>query len=57
MVLGTDKFSYHNFVIDGVKVSWFKEVKLLGITIDDPLIFKKHIEDLCNLHGLRRSRP
>ena len=37
------------------------EVELLGITIDKPLNFKKHIENLCHaaqykLHFLRRIR-
>ena len=37
------------------------EVKLLGVTIDNELKFKKHVEDLCKkasykLHALRRIR-
>ena len=47
-----------------LQVSRSKEVKLLGITIDNKLKFKKHIEDLhledlhmtCTCHALRRLR-
>ena len=39
----------------------YNEVKLLGVTIDNELKFKKHVEDLCKkasykLHVLRRIR-
>ena len=62
MVLGTGKVNSYNVFIDGVKVSCSKEVKLLGITIDNQLKFKKHSEDLCKnasykLHILRWLRP
>ena len=62
MVLGTCKASSYNFLIDSVKFSCSKEVNLLGITIDNQLEFKKHIEDLCKkasfkLHAPRRLRP
>ena len=56
------KFQY---MVLGVKniapklIPCFNEVKLLGITINNKLKFKKHIQDLCKeafykLHGLRR---
>ena len=44
MVLGTVKISSYNLFFDGVRVFSSKEVKLLGITIDNRLKFKEHIE-------------
>ena len=44
MVLGTVKISSYNLFFDGVRVFPSKEVKLLGITIDNRLKFKEHIE-------------
>ena len=45
--------------VNGKIIPCSNEVKLLGITIDNELKFKKHIEDLCKkasykLHALRR---
>ena len=45
MVLGTVKISSYNLFFDGVRVFSSKEVKLLGITIDNLLKFKEHIEE------------
>ena len=42
LVLGTGKVNSYNLFIDGVKISCSMEVKLLGITIDNQLKFKKH---------------
>ena len=44
MVLETGKFNSYNLFIDGVKVSCFKEVKLLEITIANQL--QLNAEDL-----------
>ena len=41
MVLGTSKVNSYNLLIDGVKVPCSKEVKLLGITIENQLKFEK----------------
>ena len=48
-------------VINSIIVKESNEVKLLGITIDNKLFFKKHIENLCrtaqyNVHALTRIR-
>ena len=56
------KFNSYNLFCDSVKVSSSKEVKLLEVTIDNEIKFKKHIKDLCKkasykLHALRRLRP
>ena len=47
--------------INGKSIPCFNKVKLLGVTIDNELKSKKHIEDLCTktsykLHALRRIR-
>ena len=47
MVLGTGKVIFYNFFIDGAKVFCSKELKLLGIIIENPLEFEEHIKDLC----------
>ena len=46
---------------NSITVRESKEVILLGITIDNKLVFKKHIENLCStaqykLHALTRIR-
>ena len=48
-------------VINSITVKESNEVILLGITIDNKLVFKKHIENLCRtaqykLHALTRIR-
>ena len=62
MVLGTRRVNSYNLFIDGVKVSCSKQVKLLEITIDYQLKFKKHVGDLCKkapykLQALTSLRP
>ena len=47
--------------VNGQIIPFSNEVKLLGITTDNELKFKNHIEDLCKkasykLHVLRRIR-
>ena len=47
--------------VNGQTIPFSNEVKLLGITTDNELKFKNHIEDLCKkasykLHVLRRIR-
>ena len=44
MVLRTGKINSYNLFIDAVKVSSFSEVKLLEVTIDNQIKFKKHIK-------------
>ena len=51
----------YSLKIGSITVKEFDEVKLLGISIDKALNFKKHIENLCctaqyMLHALRRIR-
>ena len=43
MVLGTGKSNSYKLYINDVKVSSSEEVKLLRVTIDNQLKFKKHI--------------
>ena len=50
-----------NIFHDGNKIEKFQEVGLLGITIDDKLSFKTHIENIwweakCKLHALQHIR-
>ena len=59
MLLGVKNIVH--FTINGKIIPCSNEVKLLGITIDNELKFKKHIEDLCKkasykLYALRRIR-
>ena len=61
MVLGVKNIAPFRLNVNGNIISCSNEVKLLGITIDDELKFKKHIEDLCKkasykLHALKRIR-
>ena len=61
MVLGDKNIVHFTTNINGKIIPCSNEVKLLGITIDNELKFKKHIEDLCQkasykLHALRRIR-
>ena len=37
----------HRIVINSINVKESNEVILLGITVDNKLVFKKHIENLC----------
>ena len=61
MVLGVKNIAPFKLNVNGKIIPWSNEVKLLGITIDNQLKFKKHIEELCKkssykLHALRRIR-
>ena len=61
MVLGVKNIVPFNLNINGKIIPSSNEVKLLGITIDNQLKFKKYIEELCKkssykLHALRRIR-
>ena len=61
MVLGVKNIAPFRLNVNGKIIPCSNEVKLLGITIDNELKFKKHIEDLCKkasykLHALRRIR-
>ena len=61
MVLGVKNIAPFNLNVNGKIIPSSNEVKLLGITIDNQLKFKKHIEELCKkssykLHALRRIR-
>ena len=61
IVLGVKNIAPFRLNVNDKITSCSNEVKLLGITIDNKLKFKKHIEDLCKkasykLHALRRIR-
>ena len=61
MVLGVKKIAHFTINLNGKVIPCSNEVKLLGVTTDNELKFKKHIEDLCKkasykLHALRRIR-
>ena len=61
MFLGVKNIASFRLNVNGKIIPCSNEVKLLGITIDNELIFKKHIEDLCKrasykLHALKRIR-
>ena len=61
MLLGVKNIVHLTINVNGKIIPCSNEVKLLGITIDNELKFKKHIEDLCKkasykLHALRRIR-
>ena len=61
MVLGVKNIVNFTINVNGKIIPCSNEVKLLGITIDNELKFKKYIEDLCKkasykLHALRRIR-
>ena len=61
MALGANKNDCFNLNVAGKVIPSSSEVKLLGITIDYDLKFKKHINELCRkasykLHALQRIR-
>ena len=61
MILGKKKRLKYCLEIGSITTKESDEVELLGITIDNDLNFKKHIENLCRtaqykLHALRRIR-
>ena len=47
IVLGVDNIAPLNLNIMGKIIPCFNEVKLLGMTVDNQVKFKKHIENLC----------
>ena len=60
MVLGVKNIAPFRLNVNG-KIPCSNEVKLLGMTIDNQLKFKKHIEDIYKkasdkLHALKRIR-
>ena len=61
MILGTNTDVKANLFLDGNKIEKSQEQVLLGITIDDKIRFKTHIEDICRkakykLHALQRIK-
>ena len=61
MILNRKNHRRQQMVINSITVKESNEVILLGITIDNKLVFKKHIENLCTtaqykLHALTRIR-
>ena len=61
MVLGIDYIGSLNLNVASKVIPSSSEVKVLGITIDNKIIFKKHIKDVCKkasfkLHALKRIR-
>ena len=59
MVLGVKNIAPFRLNVNGKIILCSTEVKLLRITIDNELKFKKHVEDLCKkvcykLHTFRR---
>ena len=61
MILNRENHRRQQMVINSITVKESNEVILLGITTDDKLVFKKHIENLCRtaqykLHALTRIR-
>ena len=47
MILGTNTDIKVNLFLDGNKIEKYKEVALLGITTDDKLSFKTHVENIA----------
>ena len=47
MILNRKSHRRQRMVINSVTVKESKELILLGITTDNKLVFKKHIENLC----------
>ena len=61
MILGKCVTNQLSLFINGIKIERTSEVVLLGITIDDQLTFKTHIEYICRmakykLRALQRIR-
>ena len=61
MILNRKNHRRQQMVINSITIKESNEVILLGITIDNKLVFKKHIENLCRtaqykLHALTRIR-
>ena len=47
MILGANTDMKVNLFLDGNTIEKSQEIVLLGITIDDKLSFKTHIENIC----------
>ena len=61
MILGKKKRNSFKLIIKTTEIEESRKVVLLGITIDNLLIFNEHIGNLCRtanykLHALRRIR-
>ena len=61
MILRKKKRNSVKLVINATEIEESRKVVLLGITIDNLLIFNEHIDNLCRtanykLHALRRIR-
>ena len=61
MILGKKKRNLVKLIINRTEIEKSRKVVLLGITIDNLLIFNEHIDNLCRtanykLHALRRIR-
>ena len=61
MILGKEKRNSVKLIINTTQIKESRKVVLLGITIDNLLIFNEHIDNLCRtanyeLHALRRIR-
>ena len=61
MILGKKKRNSIKLIINASEIEESTKVVLLGITIDNLLIFNEHIDNLCRtanykLHALRRIR-
>ena len=61
IVLGKKKRNLVELIINTTEIEESRKVVLLGITIDNLLIFNEHIDNLCStanykLHALRRIR-
>ena len=61
MILNREKHRRKRMAINFITVKESNEVILLDITIDNKLLFKKHIENLCRtaqykLHALTHTR-
>ena len=48
MILNRKNHRRQRMVLNSITVKEINEVILLGITIDNKLVFKKHIENLCS---------
>ena len=61
MILNQKNHGRQPMVINSINVKESNEVILIGITIDNKLVFKKHIENFCKtaqykFHALTRIR-
>ena len=61
MILNRENHRRQRMVINSITVKESNKVMVLGMTIDNKLVFEKHIENLCRtaqykLHALTRIR-